>query len=124
MDKVVKLNEKISLKERLDVSALSKQQRIVVFPQKKQCVIKHSMPLARLEKMSDSSAVILTKTRAIAAYPDLFFDSTKADDKGAIINKGILLTPEQVAFCARHGAVSVYIRELINKAMAKEAKKK
>lgn len=121
----MELNKTTKLKkgERVDVAYMQRNQRIMYFPKTQEIRLKASDIFCKAEP-DYKECIVLSQSKAAKAYPDLFFNSSKAlpyDPDN--IQTTIKLTREQDAFCRRHGTLSGYIKSLIDKEMKKEAKK-
>lgn len=101
-----------------DVAEMKKNWRIVYFPDKSEMIVVSSLAKAKeASGLSWGTSVILTKSQAPKAYPDVFTNSEIG--KVSLQKRTIVLhvSPEQYAFCHRFGDVSKYLRMLIDTQM-------
>lgn len=118
-----KFNELIKVKT-FDVVTIKKQWRIIHLPKEKKMMIVNNYYQAQAINAStlSGSGIILTRTQAPKAFPDVFIDSEN-DVPSDLPQRTIILkvSPEQYAFCARFGNISAYLRSLIDREMQKKA---
>lgn len=121
----MELNQDIKIKkgERIDVKDMQRNQRVMYFPKRKTIRLKAADIYCKAEP-DYKEAIVLSASKAAKAYPELFFNSTHVSYDPDNVQTTIKLSREQDAFCRRHGTLSGYIRELIDREMAKEQKKK
>ena len=100
-----------------DVVGIKKQWRIIYIQRENMMTIANNYYQAQAINMSkfDGKGVILTRTQAPKAFPDVFIDS-EIDVPSNLPQRTIILkvTPEQYTFCATHGNISAYLRSLID----------
>lgn len=101
-----------------DVVDIKKQWRIIYLPKEKKMMIVNNYYQAQAINASklDGKGIILTRTQAPKAFPDVFIDSEN-DVPSDLPQRTIILkvSPEQYAFCATHGNISAYLRSLIER---------
>lgn len=101
-----------------DVSDLKKNWRIVYFPDKGEMMIVTSLGKAKeASDLSWGKSVILTKSQAPKAYPQVFTNSKIEQVELSQRTIVLKVSPEQYAFCRRFGNVSKYLRMLIDRQM-------
>lgn len=100
-----------------DVAGIKKNWRIIYLPTTKKIIITKSYDKAQLARIkTDYEGIILTRTQAPKAFPEVFTDSeisipTNLPQRTIILK----VLPEQYAFCASHGNISAYLRSLIDR---------
>ena len=106
--------------ETYDVANIKKSWRIIYCPREKTMLVTKSFYQAQVilaTRMKDGG-IMLTRTKAPKAFPDVFMDSEVKVSQSKKMRKFLLKMPsEQFTFCARHGNISAYIRSLIDKEM-------
>lgn len=116
----MELNRVIKLeKEPFDVFELPRVYRILYFKRKKEIIIKSDAKHAlddNLEKYG-GKAIILSPSKAVRKFPEVFTNSAKSEYKGE--KRTIMLTvpSEMYDFCCRQGVISTFLRGLIAKEM-------
>lgn len=116
-NKVINLSDS----EKFDVSALSKNHRILFFPGTRTLIVKCSREVALRdnEKKFEGRAIVLTKGQAPRSYPDVFTNTGKQTYEGEKRNILLKVPKEMYLFCCRHGNVTAYLKGLIEREMKK-----
>lgn len=118
-----KFNELFKVKT-YDVIGIKKQWRIIYIPNERKMMVVNNYYQAQAINAGrlDGKGIILTRTQAPKAFPDVFINSEN-DVPSDLPQRTIILkvSPEQYAFCARFGNISAYLRSLIDKEMQKKS---
>lgn len=118
----MELNKVIKLKdgEKINISNVKPQQRIVYIKDSDSVVVVYSQRVApQIRMLYGDSAIMMPPSQALAMYPEKFFADSSMKESRAIFNKNIFLyvNEEQERFIKSKGNVSQYIRSLIDRAM-------
>lgn len=118
---IMELNKEINVEQQLlDVSQVSRIQRILFFPERRVAIVKCDTSATKRDlckKYQGVNVKVLTRSQAPRQYPKYFADSTKPVvelDKRTIL---FTVSPEQYQFCCQQGNISEYLRRLINREM-------
>ena len=119
LNKIIKLENG----ERLNISGVKPQHRVVYIKDTDSAVIVYSQRVApQVRILYGESAVMMSPGQALAMYPEKFFADPSQKTSRATFNKGIFLylNEKQEQFVKSKGNASQYIRSLIDRDMDRD----